>query len=165
MATARQPHTLVGVFHRGVDAYQAVRKLDEARIPPQHVSLVAGDAELAAEVGSHSFAVWGAFGGVLVGLALATVWVGFGGPSYQINPVGIAIGTFFVAGGLGFIGFVFGRALVVRGSRSTTYAHTVDGGGAVVAVACVADECDRAREVLGGAGVDDIVDEEYAERF
>ncbi len=161
---AQRPHTLVGVFHSTPEAYATLRRLDGAGLPPQDVGLVSGDGELAAEVGSHSYALAGAAAGVLLGLLLGAVYVVFGGPGMRVNPVGIVIGAAFVAGGMGFIGFVFGRALVRRTSRGSDYEHVVNDGGAIITVACVPEECERARDVLMTSGADEIVDEDYTER-
>ena len=161
---AERPHTLVGVFHATPDAYAALRRLDGVGLPPWDVGLVSGDPELASEIASHSYAWLGATAGLLLGLILGAVYVGFGGPGMRVNPVGIVIGAVFVAGGMGFIGFVFGRALVRRTSHASEYEHVVRDGGAIITVACISEECDRAREVLRTAGADEIVDEEYAER-
>ncbi len=163
-ATAQQVHTLVGIFRSVDDAHQALRHLDHERIPPQHVSLIANDPELAGDVGGRSFAVWGAVAGAALGLILAAAYVAFGGPTFRVNPVGIVLGAAFVAGGLAFIGLVFGRAFVVRSAHGTDYEHAVEEGGAVVTVACVPEECEQARTVLGRAGADEIVEEEHAER-
>ncbi len=164
MATVTHPHTVVGVFHSNSDAFGALRRLDDAGLPPRDVGLVSGDPELAAEVGSHSYAVVGAVGGTLLGLLLAAVYVGFSGPDFRVNPVGIVIGTAFVAGGMGFIGFVLGRAIVRRASRWSDFEHVVRDGGAVITVTCVPGECERAKEVLAASGADEIVDEVYADR-
>ncbi len=161
---ATHPHTVVGVFHSTLNAYLAMRRLDTEGLPPKDVGLVSDDAELAGEVGSHSYAILGAVAGVLLGLLLAAVYVGFSGPGFRVNPVGIAIGTAFVAGGMGFIGFVLGRAIVRRASRSSDYEHIVRDGGAIVTVACGPGECELAKEVLAASGADEIVDEVYAER-
>jgi len=163
--TTAQVPTLVGVFRSVADAHEAVGRLDDAKVAPDHVSLIAGDARLAADVGGRSFAIAGALGGIALGIALAVVFViGPAGPGL-INPVGIFIGSVFVAGGLGFIGFVVGQALVLRTSHQNDYEHAVEEGGAVVAVSCRPDECDRARAVLSHAGAADIVDESHADRL
>jgi hypothetical protein len=161
---ATHAHTVVGIFHSSLHAYLAMRRLDSEGVPPRDVGLVSEDPELAGEVGSHSYAILGALAGVVLGLVLAAVYVGFSGPNFRINPVGIAIGTAFVAGGMGFIGFVFGRALLRRASRWSDYEHVVRDGGAIVTVACVPGECERAKEVLAASGADEIVDEVYADR-
>lgn len=161
--TEARAHTLVGVFRSADDAYKAVGDLDHARVAPDHVSLISGDAELAADVGGRSFSIAGAIGGVLLGIILAVIFV-FGpfGPGL-IDPVGTLIGTVFVAGGLGFIGFVVGQALVVRTPHERDYGRAVEEGGAIVAVSCRQDECDRARAVLSHDGAVDIVDDEATE--
>jgi hypothetical protein len=157
--TTAEVHTLVGVFRSAPDAYKAVDRLDHARVAPDHVSLIAGDAQLAADVGGRSLAIASTLGGMALGVLLAVFFIVGPAGSGWINPVGLIIGSVFVVGGLGFIGFVVGQALVVRTSHQKDYEHAVEEGGAVVAVSCSLDECDRARAVLRHVGAADIVDE------
>jgi len=160
VSTNPRPHTVVGVFHQTDAAYGALHELDSDGLPPQHVSLVAGDPELAGEVGSRSHPLAGAIAGFLLGVVLTVVYVVMGGPTFAQNVVGIVLGGAFVAFGLAFIGIVFGRALIVHPSHWRDYEHAVSDGGAVVTVECVGEECDHARHVLERAAADDIVEED-----
>jgi hypothetical protein len=150
------------VFRSAADAYKAVDRLDGAKVAPDHVSLIAGDAQLAAEVGGRSHAIVGALGGTALGVVLAVFFIFGPAGAGLVNPLGVFIGSIFVAGGLGFIGFVVGQALVVRASHQNEYERAVEEGGAVVSVSCRLDECDRARAVLRHAGATDIIDESDA---
>lgn len=158
MGTSIRPHTVVGVFRRPEAAFDALRRLDHDGVAPHHVGLVAGDPELAGEVGSRSFALAGAAGGFLLGLLVTVLYVAIGGPSFAQNVVGVVLGGAFVAFGLAFIGLVFGRALVVHTAHRAEYEHAVKDGGAIVTVECVGEECDHARHLLEGAA-DEIVEE------
>ena len=159
VSTNLRPHTVVGVFREPDAAYEALHELDREGLPPQHVSLVAGDPELAGEVGSHSHPLAGAIAGFCLGIGLAIAYVVMGGPTFAQNVLGIVIGGAFVAFGLAFIGIVFGRALIVHPSHRREYEHVVHDGGAVVTVECVGDECDHARHVLEGAHANEVIDE------
>jgi hypothetical protein len=160
VTTRLRPHTVVGVFHAQDAAYEALHELDRDGLPPQHVSLVAGDPELAGEIGSHSHPLAGAVAGFFLGIVLTLVYVAMGGPTFAQNVLGIVLGGAFVAFGLAFIGIVFGRTLIVHPSHRHEYEHAVRDGGAVVTVECVGDECDHARHVLEHAHADEVVDED-----
>lgn len=159
MGTSGRPHTVVGVFHHAAAAFDALRRLDHDGLPPHHVGLVAGDPELAGEVGGRTFALAGAVGGFLLGIVVAVLYVAIGGPSFAQNLVGVVLGGAFVSFGLAFIGIVFGRALVRHTPHRAEYEHAVKDGGAIVTIECVGEECDHARHVLEGAAADEVVEE------
>ncbi len=159
MRTAGRPHTVVGLFRQPEAAFTALRRLDGGGLPPQDVTLVAGDPELAGEIASRTHALAGAIGGFFVGVAVTVLFVVIGGPTFAANTVGIVLGGAFVAFGLAFIGIVFGRALVTHPAHRVEYERTVQDGGALVSVDCVGDACDHARHVLESAAADEIVEE------
>src|SRR5258708_6804802 len=101
-------HAVHGIFPRPERAFDAIRRLDSSGIPPAGVSLVFGDEQRAAEVGSHSFALIGAAAGFGIGLLITSLFLGLGGSTMQVSPVGVVIGGGGMSGGLGFIGLVAG---------------------------------------------------------
>ena len=153
-------HTVVAVFRRQDAAYGALRALDRDGLPPAHVAVVAGDPELAGEVGSHAHPLAGAIAGFILGIVLTVAYVAMGGRTFAQNVVGIVLGGAFVAFGLAFIGIVFGRALIVHPSHRHDYEHAVSEGGAIVTVECVGEECDHAKHVLESAAADEVVEED-----
>ncbi len=161
MATALpRGHVLVGLFRSASSGHEALHRLDVAGLPPDHVDFVAGDPELAGEVGGRSYAMWGAIGGFVLGLGVIALFVAIGGTQMSVSPVGIVIGGGGMALGLAFIGIVVGRSLVRRARRWREYEHVVENGGAVLAITCSGDECDRAREEMTAADADEIVDQD-----
>lgn len=155
---AAAPHTLIATFRSGLTAYVAMRRLDRAGVPPQHVSVVAGEPELEAEAKSLEHAPRGAVAGAAVGLLVGAAYVIFGRSGLLADFLGILLGI-SVAVAIGIVGFFIGRTLARRASRWSEYEHVVKEGGAIVSVACAADVCDRAKEILQSSGADRIVDE------
>ncbi|HKW77896.1 MAG TPA: hypothetical protein VJQ09_02285 [Candidatus Limnocylindria bacterium] len=156
MATGR---AVVGVFHRTAEAFEALARLDEEGLAPDHVGLVADDPELAGEVASHDRARVGALGGFLLGVLVSVVFVAMVGADALSALPGVVLGAIAVTFGLAFIGVVFGRGLVVRTAHHGAYERAVREGGAIVTVECTGTECEHARHVLEDAAAEQIVDE------
>jgi hypothetical protein len=159
MATiARRPHTVVATFRSGFNAYLALRRLDRAGLPPQDVALVAGEPELEAEAQARPHAPRAAIAGAALGVLIGAAYVIFGGSGLLADILGILLGL-AVATATGIVGFFVGRTLARRASRWSQYEHVVKDGGAIVTVACAAETCDRAKEVLKSSGAEMVVDE------
>ena len=159
MATiTANPQTVVATFRSGFNAYVAVRRLDRAGVPPQHVALVAGEPELEAEARSFQHAPRGAIAGAAIGVLIGAAYVIFGGSGLLADFLGILLGL-AIATASGIVGFFIGRTFARRASRWSEYEHLVKKGGAIVSVACAADVCDRAKEILTSSGADRIVDD------
>ena len=159
MDRSLHPHTVVGVFRRSDAAFAALRELDGDGLPPNHVGLVTGDPELAGEVASHAYRMYGAIGGFVLGLIVTALYVATGGPSFSRDLVAVTLGGAFVSFGLAFIGIVVGGALVVHASHRHEYEEVVKDGGALVTVECAGDECDHAKHILEHASADEVVEE------
>lgn len=159
-ARAHPVRALVGDFPAVERAGVAVRDLMQAGFGPDRVEVIAGDPELARDVGGRSYVVLGSILGAAIGVGFTVLVVIAGGPAMLQNPAGLAIGAVGVIGGLAFIGIVFGRSLVRRSPDSALFAAEVARGDALVTVACDGEACERAREVLVGAGAEDIREEE-----
>lgn len=121
--------------------------------------MIAGDPELARDVGGRSYVRVGVLIGALVGVLFAVLVLTMGGPAMATNPVGFTIGAIGVVGGLAFIGLVFGRSIVRRSPDAALFASEVERGDALVCVCCEGETCEQAREVLVSAGASDIRDE------
>jgi hypothetical protein len=153
-------HAVVGDFATRDAVVDALSALAARGIAPADVSVVAGDPDLARDVGGRSYALAGFIGGALLGLALSIWFVLSGGERMLTDPFGIVIGAFGTIGGLAFIGVVVGRAIVRRSPDAQRFADEVRRGDTLVAVACDGETCDRVREALRGAGAAEIRDEE-----
>lgn len=159
MATTRIVHAVVGDFRRRESVGGAVARLTGAGFGPERVAIVAGDPELAREVGGRSHAALGFIGGALAGLGYTILVLAMGGSQMTVNPVGFAIGALGVVGGLAFIGLVFGRSIVTRGPDAEVFAQDVARGDALVTVECDHESCARARDVLISSGAEDVREE------
>jgi len=137
----------------------AIASLARAGFGPERVDIVAGDPELARDIGGRSYVRAGVLTGVLVGLLFAAVMLVMGGPAMLVNPVGFAIGAIGTVGGLAFIGLVFGRSIVRRSPDAALFASEVERGDALVSVSCEGDACQKAEEILTQAGATDIREE------
>ena len=154
-----RPRTLVGVFH-GVDAaYAALRRIDASGdVSPQHVGLIAGDPELAREVGAHDHVVAGAVGGFILGLVLAAFYVAIGGPSLHRDGPPPVLGTAFVSFGLAFLRLLVWPRVGVPTKPERAVEHARPARTAAHPPCGTGPECDRARRLLDGAA-DEIVEE------
>lgn len=153
-------HAVVADLPRRESIGVAVANLMRAGFGPERVTIVAGDPELARDVGGRSYATLGFVGGALLGVGFAVLVLLMGGVQMTTNPVGFAIGAFGVIGGLAFIGLVFGRSIVRRCEDAPLFAEEVARGDALVAVACEGDSCEKAHEALVAAGAADVRYEE-----
>lgn len=159
MDTAVHPHTVVGVFRRSDAAYAALQQLDGDGLPPDHVALVAGDPELAGEIASRAYRMYGAIGGFVLGVIVTALYVTIGGPSFARDLFAVILGGAFVSFGLAFIGLVVGGALVMHAPHRSEYEAVVKEGGALVTVECSGDECDHAKHILENSSADEVIEE------
>lgn len=137
----------------------AIAALTQAGFRPEGVDIIAGDPELARDVGGRSYVRLGVLVGAITGVLFAVGVLIMGGPAMMSNPVGFGIGAAGVIGGLSFIGLVFGRSIVSRSPDSALFASEVAKGDALVTVACEGDTCQQAEEILAKAGAADIREE------
>ncbi|MGH2377146.1 MAG: hypothetical protein ACRDGT_01580 [Candidatus Limnocylindria bacterium] len=134
----------------------AIAALARAGFGPERVEVVAGDPELARDIGGRSYVRAGVLTGAVLGILFAALVLAMGGAEMSANPVGFTIGAIGVIGGLSFIGLVFGRSIVRRGPDAALFASEVERGDALVCVCCEGETCQKAEEVLVKAGATDI---------
>ena len=137
----------------------AIAALGRAGFGPATIDVVAGDPELARDIGGRSYVRAGVLCGVLVGMLFAVVVLVMGGPAMLGNPVGFAIGAIGTIGGFAFIGLVFGRSIVRRSPDAALFASEVERGDSLVCVCCEGESCQRAEEVLVQSGATDVREE------
>ncbi len=149
--------TVVGIFINDHNAAEALRSLDAAGFNADRVQMTADDPSRAAEIGGKSYAIPGAFGGLVAGVLLAAGFTVAG--NLANNIVGLVIGSIGVIGGLTAIGLVIGRAMGRHSPDAHLLAGVVRSGGAVVSVQVSDEDRDLAARVLDGAGARDVRDE------
>lgn len=153
-------HAVVADFRQREDVGHAIADLARVGFGPERVTVVAGDPELAREVGGRSYAVAGFVAGAALGIAFAALLFFMGGSTMLVNPVGFVIGALGTIGGLAFIGLVFGRSIVTSSPDAQIFADEVARGDVLLAVACEGEGCGEARAVLVQAGAVEIRDED-----
>lgn len=152
-------HSVVADFPKREQVAKALGELSRAGFRPEDVSIVAGDPELARDLGGRSYVRLGVLAGFLAGIAFTVSVVLMGGSAMPVNSVGFVLGAIGVIGGLGFIGLVFGRSLVHRCPDASLFASAVERGDVLVAVCCTGDRCQRARDTLAAVGAADVREE------
>lgn len=147
---------VVGDFRDRRSAGAAVSALSRAGFGPDAVDIVAGDPEMARDVGGRSFVRAGVLAGVLTGVLFALLVIFMGGAQMLGNPVGLIIGAVGTIGGLAFIGLVLGRSIVRRSPDASLFASEVERGDALVCVCCDGDSCEKAETILMESGASDV---------
>lgn len=155
-------HSVIADFPRRDRVANALGELARAGFRPEDVTIVAGDPELARDLGGRSFDRYGVLAGFLAGILFTVSLVLMGGSAMPVNSVGFVIGAIGVIGGLGFIGLVFGRTIVRRSADAALFAREVERGDTLVAVCCTGDRCRHAADVLRTAGAEDVREEAAA---
>jgi len=152
-------HSVIADFPKRELVPRALGELARAGFRPEDVSIIAGDPELARELGGRSFDRYGVLAGFLAGILFTISVVLMGGSAMPVNSVGFVIGALGVIGGLGFIGLVVGRSIVRRSVDASRFASEVERGDTLVAVCCTGDQCLHAKDVLSAAGAEDVREE------
>src|SRR3954462_6287349 len=111
--TVGEATTINATFDHEEQARAAVRHLERAGMPPDRIGVVTGNVRQAREV-AGSYSPQGALAGAMIGALLVVGYVVFGGEQVRQNPVAIAMGGFAIIGGLAFIGWLAGRARVLK---------------------------------------------------
>lgn len=156
-------HTVIGVFRKEAEARAAVRMLDRAGMPPDRVGLVSKNVRQAREV-AGSYSPQGALAGAMLALLLIAGYVVFGGDAVQQSPVGIALGGVAVIAALTAIGWLAGRARILKEDEYAEFEDDVALGETLVSVVCeTADGADQTRALLEKAGAAAIRLEEGGE--
>jgi len=150
-------HAIVtGAFERHEDALAAVQRLQSEGMPADRTEIVSANVRQAREpMGSYS--PWGGIAGAVVGLALTLAYVVFGGDTVRSSPFAIVIGGFVLIVGLGFIGWLAGRARLFKQEEYAELEDDVALGETLVSVSCeTPDGLDETRAVLERAGARDV---------
>ncbi|HYK99088.1 MAG TPA: hypothetical protein VEU77_11925 [Candidatus Acidoferrales bacterium] len=150
-------HTVVvGAFDRHDDALAAVQRLQAEGMPADRIEIVSANVRQAREsMGSYS--PWGGVAGAAIGLALTLVYVVFGGDTVRSSPFAVVIGGFVLVVGLGFIGWLAGRARLFKQDEYAELEDDVALGETLVSVSCeTPDGTDETRAVLERAGARDV---------
>lgn len=150
-------HTIItGAFDRHEDALGAVHYLQSEGMPADRIEIVSANVRQAREpMGSYS--PWGAIAGGVVGLALTLAYVVFGGDTVRSSPFAIVLGGLILVVGLGFIGWLAGRARLFKQDAYAELEDDVAMGETLVSVSCeTPDGADETRAVLERAGARDV---------
>jgi len=149
---------VIGVFADRHAAGAAVRFLEHAGFPPDHIAIVSRDVRKAREV-SASRSPEGAIVGALLGAAIFAIFLWLGGPVMLSNGVVLVLGLVgFLVAGIA-IGTLTGRARLFVADRVEPYEEAVEAGETLVSVHVSDDERDRARSLLREAGALSIPEE------
>ena len=157
---------LIGVFESHDQAEDLVRKLIDAGIAPDHISIIAKDLQSRERVVGYvtmgdvakDLAGTGAWLGGLFGLlagATAFLWLPAVGPLVVLGPlVGGAIGA--LEGGLvgGLLGAIFGERL--EQDRALKYEQDLRAGRVLVAVHGTPEELAQVRSLMAESGIEDL---------
>ena len=161
--TVADAQTINALFDREEDARAAVRTLEQAGMPPDRIGVVTGNVRQAREV-AGSFSPQGALAGAMLGALLVAGYVVFGGDPVRQNPFGIAVGGFAIIGGLAFIGWLAGRARLIKEDRYEHFEDESALGEIIVSVVCDTPEgADTTRAMLERAGAREVRLEESGE--
>ena len=155
--------TLVAAFTTADAARDAVRRLERAGMPPDRIGTVMANVRQAREV-AGSYSPQGALAGAMLGAILVASYVVFGGDAMRQNPAAVAMGGFAIIGGLAFIGWLGGRARVLKEDEYADAEDDVAAGETLVSVVCdTPDGADATRALLERAGAAEIRVEDSAE--
>jgi hypothetical protein len=161
--TVVEPQNIVAAFPTEAAALFAVRELEVAGFPPDHVGVITDNVRQAREV-AGAYSPQGAIVGALIGVLLVGAFLVFGDDSVRANGVSVALGGAPIVGGLAFIGWLAGRARVWKDDEYEEVEEEVAEGEMLVSVLCnTADSADQARAIFEQAGALDIRFEDTAE--
>lgn len=161
--TVTGAHTVVGVFPSRAAARGAMRQLERDGMPPDRIGIVTNNVRQAREI-AGSYSPQAALAGAMLGAILVVAYVAFGGDPIRQNPVGVALGAVAIIGGLTAIGWLAGRARVLKEDEYDTFEDPVEEGESLVTVVCETPEgADRTRAVLERANASEVRIEEGGE--
>jgi len=148
--------TIVGIFTSRTAAEEAARSLERSGFPPDRIGIVAGNVRQAREV-AGSYSPQGALAGAMLGALLTVAFVIFGGETVRQNPFPIVLGGVVFVIAFAAIGFLAGRARVLKAEEYGEYEAHVQAGEILVSVVCeTASGADHARAMLERAGAIEI---------
>src|SRR3990170_1989839 len=148
--------TIVGVFTSGTAASEAARELERAGFAPDRIGIVAGNVRQAREM-AGSYSPQGALAGAMLGALLAVAYVIFGGESVRQNPLAIVLGGGALVVAFAAIGWLAGRARVLKQGEYEEFEDHVEHGETLMSVVCSTDDgAEQARLILQRAGAAEI---------
>jgi hypothetical protein len=144
--------TVVGVFRGGSAASDAARKLERAGFAPDRIGIVSGNVRQAREM-AGSYSPQGALAGAMLGALLAVAYVIFGGESVRQNPLAIVLGGGALIVAFAAIGWLAGRARVLKEDEYEEFEDHVEHGETLLSVVCSTENgAEQARVILERAG-------------
>jgi hypothetical protein len=153
----------VGAFPTEAATQIAMRELEAAGFPPDHVGVITDNVRQAREV-AGAYSPQGAIVGALIGVLLVGAFLVFGDDSVRANGVAVALGGAPIVGGLAFIGWLAGRARVWKDDEYEEVEEEVAEGEMLVSALCrTPDSADQARAIFERAGAHDIRFEDTTE--
>jgi hypothetical protein len=161
--TVADGQTIVGAFSTEAAARAAIQRLERAGMPPDRIGIVNGNVRQAREA-AGSYSPQGALIGALLGILLVAGFLMFGGDAVRQNAVSAGLGAAAIIIGLAFVGWLAGRARVLRQDEYEELEEEVERGDVLVTVVCdTLDGADQTRAILERAGAVDIKIEDTAE--
>ena len=161
--TVTGAQTIIGVFPTRAAARGAMRQLEREGMPPDRIGIVAHNVRQAREL-AGSYSPQAALAGAMLGAILVVAYVFFGGDPIRQNPVGVILGAVGIIGGLALIGWLAGRARVLKEDEYDDFEDKVEDGESLVSVVCDTPEgLDRTRTVLRRANASEVRVEDTGE--
>ena len=144
--------TIVGVFPGDAKAREATSMLERAGFAPDRIGIVSDNVRQAREM-AGSYSPQGALAGAMVGAILAVAYVIFGGDAVRQNPVGIVLGGGALVVAFAAIGWLAGRARVLKQDQYEEFEDHVERGEVLLSVTCSTENgAEQARAIMKRAG-------------
>jgi hypothetical protein len=148
--------TVVGVFTSGSAASQAARALERAGFAPDRIGIVSGNVRQAREM-AGSYSPQGALAGAMLGAILTVAYVVFGGEAVRQNPFGVVLGGTALVVAFAAIGWLAGRARVLKQDEYEEYEEHAEHGEVLLSVVCgTKNGAEQAQAMLERAGATEI---------
>lgn len=155
--------TVVGVFTSGAAASEAARALERAGFAPDRIGIVSDNVRQAREM-AGSYSPQGALAGAVLGAILAVAYVIFGGDAVRQNPVGIVLGGAALVVAFAAIGWLAGRARVLKQDQYEEFEDHVEQGEVLLSAVCSTENgAQQARAIMKRAGATEVRGEPSSE--
>lgn len=155
--------TVVGVFPSDAKAREATSMLERAGFAPDRIGIVSDNVRQAREM-AGSYSPQGALAGAMLGAILAVAYVIFGGEAVRQNPVGIILGGGALIVAFAAIGWLAGRARVLKRDQYEEFEDHVEQGDVLLSVVCSTENgAQQARTMMKRAGATEIRGEPSSE--
>jgi hypothetical protein len=157
--------SVVGVYESMEQAEIAIRRLGEAGIPVENVSIIGQDLHSRTQVNgfittgkmAKSGALFGAWAGGLFGLLVGAglFFIPGAGPLFVLGPIAsAALGAAEGAVWTGAVGAILGHFL--EKERIPAYTHHLEAGRYLVVVQGTEEQVEKAQQVLSATGAQSI---------